>query len=44
MKLLFVQKKEILFKSAGVPVYLIDRTFFQGNIWRLRAEEIEKDW
>lgn len=36
--------KEILFKSAGVPVYLIDRTLFQGSIWRLRAEEIEKDW
>lgn len=37
-------KKEILFKSAGVPVYLIRRISFQGDIWRLRAEEIEKDW
>lgn len=40
----FFTKKEILFKSAGVPVYLIHRNFLQGDIWRLRAEQIEKDW
>lgn len=37
-------EKEILFKSEGIPIYLISRTSLQGNIWRLRAEEIEKDW
>lgn len=40
----FFTKKEILFKSAGVPVYLIHRILLQGDIWRLRAEQIEKDW
>lgn len=40
----YLTKKEILFKSAGVPVYLIHRTSFQGDIWRLRAEQIEKEW
>ena len=40
----YLTKKEILFKSAGEPIYLINRTLFQGNIWRLRAEQIERDW
>jgi len=37
-------KKEVLFKSAGEPVYFIDRKSFTGDIWRLKAEKIEKDW
>lgn len=40
----FYTQKEIIFKSAGVPVYIIYRTSFKGDIWRLRAEQIEKEW
>lgn len=36
----YFKKKDIVFYSSGIPVYVIAGRV----IWRLRAEKIEKEW
>lgn len=40
----YLTHKTILFMSAGIPKYIIQRNLLEGDIWRLRVEKLEKDW
>lgn len=39
-----ILKKEVLFFYEGEPFYYINNKSNFGDIWRLRAEKIEKEW